>query len=150
MQVDESSQVQIHQLEARELDQVEALLADQQLALAAGLNLSEHPGARRWAIQNWLNQQALWGIFHGDQLIGLIAFFPIDAGRELGYLLQRPWWNQGIMTKAVQQILVHYADQLIVAYTREDNLSSQAVLQVNGFQPLAKEAGIIKWSTCKM
>lgn len=75
MQVDESSQVQIHQLEARELDQVEALLADQQLALAAGLNLSEHPGARRWAIQNWLNQQALWGIFHGDQLIGLIAFF---------------------------------------------------------------------------
>ncbi|WP_040468023.1 GNAT family N-acetyltransferase [Limosilactobacillus gastricus] len=150
MQVDESSQVQIHQLEARELDQIENLLADRQLAQAAGLKLSEHPAARRWAIQNWLNQQVLWGIFKGKQLIGLIALFLINTGRELGYLLERPWWNQGIMTKAVQQVLGHYANQLIVAYTRDDNLASQAVLQANGFHLIAKQAGIIKWSTCKM
>lgn len=49
------------------------------------------------------------------------------------------------MTKAVGQVLANYQDQVIVAYTREVNLPSQAVLIANSFQKVAQQAGIIKW-----
>lgn len=150
MQAEANSQVLVRQLNESDLMQVDTILADQELAQAAGLSLSTHPAARRWAIQNWFQQEVLWGIEVEDQLIGLIALFSIAQGRELGYLLQKSWWNQGIMTKAVGQVLVNYQDQVIVAYTREVNLPSQAVLIANSFQKVAQQAGIIKWSTCKM
>lgn len=91
MQAESNSQVLVRQLNESDLMQVDTILADQELAQAAGLSLSTHPAARRWAIQNWLQQEVLWGIEVEDQLIGLIALFSIAQGRKLGYLLQKSW-----------------------------------------------------------
>lgn len=75
-------------------------------------------------------------------LIGMITLRPdIDDGdgrtAELGYVLGRDWWGQGIATAAGRKVLVIARDRLalarIAADVKHDNHRSAAVLHRLGF-----------------
>jgi RimJ/RimL family protein N-acetyltransferase len=57
---------------------------------------------------------------------------------EIGYWLGEPFWNKGIMTKAIQKIVAYGFDELnlvrIFAGVFENNKSSQKVLEKAGFK----------------
>ena len=57
---------------------------------------------------------------------------------ELGYWLAQPYWNKGIMTKAVVEMLEfgfsHYDIDRIFARPFGHNIASQKVLEKSGFQ----------------
>lgn len=56
---------------------------------------------------------------------------------ELGYWLGEPFWNHGILTKAVNMMITHIFDKYpvykITAEVFIDNVASQRVLEKNGF-----------------
>lgn len=114
---------------------VQKLLSDRQLALAAGITLVADQNIQTWALNNWLNQQRLWGIWQGSELIGLLSAFPLaDQQVELGYLLQREQWGKGIMTRALQEFLTQNPGPIYQATAKKENLASQKVLLKVGFK----------------
>lgn len=75
----------------------------------------------------------VWGVFTDIGLIGSVAI----TGGELGYMLDRRFWDQGIGTRIVADALSKafdvYEFEQITASTWFDNAGSVRVLQKNGF-----------------
>ena len=75
-----------------------------------------------------------------DELLGGIGL-AVRAGvqEELGYWVGKPFWRQGIGTRAVALFLAELAylniSGPIRAQTLQDNIASQRVLLANGFVP---------------
>ncbi|MEP0262903.1 GNAT family N-acetyltransferase [Dokdonia sp.] len=72
-------------------------------------------------------------------VIGLIVLTDVYCkSAEIGYWLGEPFWNKGIMTKAIQKIVTYGFDELdlvrIFAGVFENNKSSQKVLEKAGFK----------------
>ena len=124
-----------------DLLKVQALLSDHALALAAGITLVADRNIQIWALNNWLSQQRLWGIWRGHDLIGLISAFPFNEKQtELGYLLRQNEWHKGIMGRAVAAFLKANPDNHWVARVEPQNVASQRILVKCGFQQIAKSA----------
>lgn len=75
------------------------------------------------------------------RLAGGIGFLDYEPGAfraELGYWLARPYWNRGIVTRAVRAAAAHGFDDLgllrITANVFSFNDASARVLEKNGFQ----------------
>lgn len=76
-----------------------------------------------------------------DEFAGAIGItFATDIYRktgEIGYWLGRPFWNRGIISKAIEMIIAHtfenYPIHKISAEVFDTNLGSQKVLEKNGF-----------------
>jgi len=88
-------------------------------------------------------QSVTWAIRRQDGFfIGGIGFQELHLGKshraELGYWLSKPYWNQGIMTKAVTAISQYAFDQFhlarITAHIFDFNQGSAKVLEKAGFQ----------------
>ena len=84
-----------------------------------------------------------WAIRSADgHLIGGIGFHDFELGKshraELGYWLAKPFWSQGIMTKAVEVVCGFAFKELnivrITAHVFSFNLGSEKVLEKSGFQ----------------
>lgn len=134
------------QLNLTDLPAVLTLLAEPGLAQAAGLQLAADDSLRQWAISNWLSQHYLWGIFKGKQLIGLMALFPVNEQvKELGYLLAKPFRQQGIMTAALHELLMQTTGITIIAETKFNNYPSIAILRANGFTIREQDANQLRW-----
>lgn len=73
--------------------------------------------------------------------VGNIGFIPeSDVQRfsaEVGYLIGEPYWNQGIVTKALQDAIRYYFDNTpiirLFAFVFEYNIASMRVLEKTGF-----------------
>ncbi|NQV53270.1 MAG: GNAT family N-acetyltransferase [Flavobacteriales bacterium] len=89
-----------------------------------------------------------------NELIGAIGIHPkTDIDRmnaEMGYWIAEAYWGKGIVTKAIQQMVVYTFDHFpdiarIFARPYGDNLASQRVLEKAGFTLEARfKATLIK------
>ncbi|HJA27412.1 MAG TPA: GNAT family N-acetyltransferase [Candidatus Limosilactobacillus intestinigallinarum] len=82
-----------------------------------------------------------------DRVVGIITLDRVNADCwELGYLLNRADWGQGIMTMAVGYLL----DRLkpgtrLRAIVDDDNVASQRVLAKNGFSQVRNDGEQGTW-----
>lgn len=90
-----------------------------------------------------MGEPASWGIEWKatGEIIGTIGFMWIqreNASTELGYSLSRKYWNQGIMTEALQEVIRYSFAELnlnrVEAQHETDNPASGAVMRKCGMQ----------------
>lgn len=133
--------IKVRLLQSSDLPALERLYQDDQLVEQAGLVLDANPEFKRMVFASWVDHQFLWGIFSHQLLIGTINLFPQEQGVEIGYLLRPAYQHQGIMTKAVGQVLKKTTARPIFAKVRVENTASKRVLQKNEFKLEATEQG---------
>jgi len=119
--------------------QLSALIrSDEKLRRAIGMNSKPTPEEYLQVIQDWReNKQSLILaiVLNGGTAIGQIALSHIElAGRgcQLGYWLGSEYWNQGIMTAAVELTLSLANDMglaLVTATIAKTNIASVKILQ---------------------
>ena len=89
------------------------------------------------------NEIAPWGIEwkENSKLIGSIDFVQYDRknfSAEIGYVLNRKYWNKGIMTEALKEIIKFGFDEMNLTRieTKLDsmNVASEQVMQKNGLK----------------
>ena len=89
------------------------------------------------------NEIAPWGIEwkENSKLIGSIDFVQYDRknfSAEIGYVLNRKYWNKGIMTEALKEIIKFGFDEMNLTRieTKLDsmNVASEKVMQKNGLK----------------
>lgn len=89
------------------------------------------------------NEIAPWGIEwkENSKLIGSIDFVQYDRknfSAEIGYVLNRKYWNKGIMTEALKEIVKFGFDEMNLTRieTKLDsrNVASEKVMQKNGLK----------------
>lgn len=129
----------LRRLNHQDLTELDSLYSHQQLMAAAGLVIDANPEFRRMVFSNWITNDYLWGIFCRQRLIGTINLFPQEDSLEIGYLLLPKYRQQGIMTKALQQLLTQVRERPIWAKVRRNNLASQGVLKNTGFKQAAED-----------
>lgn len=87
------------------------------------------------------NEIAPWGIEwkENSKLIGSIDFVQYDKknfSAEIGYVLNRKYWNKGIMTEALKEIIKFGFDEMnlmrIETRLNAMNVASERVMQKNG------------------
>lgn len=89
----------------------------------------------------------------GGKAVGNIGFMPeSDVQRfnaEVGYILGEPYWNQGIVTEALQDAIRYYFEHTpvvrVFAFVFEHNIASMRVLENAGFTKI----GVMKRSVYK-
>lgn len=95
------------------------------------------------------NTSATWGIQIKDtnKIIGTVGFVSWDRGNneaEIGYALSHEYWNKGIISEAVKEIINFGFTKMnlkkIIAECKPENIGSGKVLEKCGF----KYDGIIK------
>lgn len=94
-------------------------------------------------VQTFMTQPlGVWGICQkpNDALIGLIRLERLDVKHsraELGYLLNRASWGQGLMTEAVKTLAFLAFHELalkqLTIVCHQDNVASQKVAEKAGF-----------------
>ncbi len=100
--------------------------------LAALIKMSEH----------WQHGFGMWATVHKDSgsMIGRcgLCFLDNTPEVELGYTIDKPYWNQGLATEASLAILKYGFEQVgldrIVAIARPQNIASQRVMQKVGMK----------------
>ena len=89
------------------------------------------------------NEIAPWGIewIENSKLIGSIDFVKYDEknfSAEIGYVLNKKYWNKGIMTEVLKEIVEFGFDEmnLVRIETRLDsmNVASERVMQKSGLK----------------
>lgn len=82
-----------------------------------------------------------WGIEYKEngRLIGTISLFDYkNDSLELGYCLEKNYWNQGIMSEACMKVIRFAFEDVNVKYLRakhiDQNIASQKVLEKCGFK----------------
>lgn len=127
-----------------DLQQLSILLNDHQLTDRAGLILPVQSPARDQAIRMFVQENHVGMIKQGKRVVGMVVLSPwrgredrqIAHHYELGYLLARQYWGQGIMTAAIKKLIRDLPVGITLhAQTAETNLASQQVLIKNGFLP---------------
>jgi RimJ/RimL family protein N-acetyltransferase len=92
------------------------------------------------------NPMKVFAIEVNGEVVGSIGIYPQtdihEKNAEIGYWLAEGYWGQGIMTKAIQEI-VEYEFQTfdivrIFARSFSTNLKSQRVLEKTGFELKAR------------
>ena len=80
-----------------------------------------------------------WGIEHNGKIIGMVDMtFNEDHNRyEIGYILNKAYWNKGIMTKAAITVINYFRScgvNQFVGVPFIDNIASRRVLEKCGFK----------------
>lgn len=93
-------------------------------------------------IEHWKHGFGMWAIIHKDsnKFIGRcgLCFLDTTPEIELGYTLDKPYWNMGLATEASLAILKYGFEQIglkrIVAIAKPENIASQRVMQKVGMK----------------
>jgi ribosomal-protein-alanine N-acetyltransferase len=100
-------------------------------------------------LEGWRSGKSFcWLLFHRDDdgLVGCVAARP-EQGINLGYLLVRPFWGQGLMSEALAAVIGWAFSEPSVfrvwAVCDVENRASAHVLEKSGF---AQEGLLKKWS----
>ena len=83
----------------------------------------------------------VWGFVFKDENIligsGGITFRNDDNHHELGYIIARPYWNQGLVSEAVPAMITFIKEKtgirIIHAKHAADNAASGRIIEKNGF-----------------
>lgn len=129
----------VHQLELTDQKRLLTLLQHTELAQKAGLQLMANQKFQQWAVQNWLQQDELYGIWVQAALIGLIAIFPFQDGGKIGYFIMESYQGKHIMTTALQQVISKTSYHRLYAEVESTNQASQQVLIHNYFQLISHD-----------
>ena len=100
-------------------------------------------------------EPANWGLYlkENGKLIGTCGFLFIDGRNmigEIGYVLGKKYWNKGIMTEAVREVIEFGFEQLnlnrIQARCIVENIASERVMQKVGmkFEGVLREVVFVK------
>jgi [ribosomal protein S5]-alanine N-acetyltransferase len=91
---------------------------------------------------------------HDDRFIGnaIVRHADFDPSREveIGYMIHKSFWGQGIATELVAALSDYVLNTLhrdkVIAYIHPEHYASQRVLEKNGFKKIGEE--IIYGDTC--
>ncbi len=107
-------------------------------------SISDSRAYLRYMLRRYRNHEpASWGIEYKQtgEIIGTIGFMWIqsdNSAAEVGYSLSRDYWNQGIMTEALQAVIAHGFGSMnlnrIEAQHETTNPASGAVMRKCGMQ----------------
>ena len=92
-----------------------------------------------------------WGIEFNGKMVGTVGFTSFDFksnSAEIGYVLGREYWGQGIATEAVREILKFAFEtldlSLICAMFLPENVQSRRVLEKCNFNYSEKKSFLVK------
>ncbi|MDO4867755.1 MAG: GNAT family N-acetyltransferase [Clostridia bacterium] len=107
-------------------------------------SISDSRAYLRYMLRRYRNHEpASWGIEYRQtgEIIGTIGFMWMQADNsaaEVGYSLSRDYWNQGLMTEALQAVIAHGFGTMnlnrIEAQHETTNPASGAVMRKCGMQ----------------
>lgn len=111
----ETPRLRLRKLTMRDAQDIFAYSRDPQVAKYvlwdAQTSLADARAYLRYMLRKYrMGEPASWGIEWkaSRQIIGIIGFMWIqreNAAAEVGYSLHRAYWNQGIMTEALQELI---------------------------------------------
>jgi ribosomal-protein-alanine N-acetyltransferase len=113
-----------------------------QWSLPPSADLSETRERLAWSLKADPQAHAGWALVQPatDRLIGLINYHHREARHrrlEIGYLLARAHWGQGLMREAMAAVLDHcfgsFSVHRVEAMVAPDNMASRQLLQSLGF-----------------
>jgi len=76
-----------------------------------------------------------------NDIVGSVTKFEIEGNAEVTYWLDKKFWGQGIMTKALKDFLDIEMKRPIIGRVAFDNLGSQKVLEKCGFVKIGSDKG---------
>lgn len=126
--------------------------ADAVVALAGDREVSRwttripHPYHRQHAI-DWIGQpkqpdRRAYAVDVKGVVTGCVSYWPDEQGVEVGYWVGRPFWGNGLATRALQQMLAlptFPSHQLVTAQVMVANVGSQRVLEKCGFCRIGRD-----------
>jgi RimJ/RimL family protein N-acetyltransferase len=146
MQEIETARLYLRQFTLDDLDDLYHIYSDSEVMkyFATGVRTREatetaiHTMLQRWEQNNF----GMWAVVHkiDCKMIGRcgLGFLDKTSEVELGYALNKAYWNQGLMTEASLASLNYGFEILkldrIVAIARPENIASQRVMQKVGFK----------------
>ena len=144
----ETQRLRLRRLTMRDAQDIYSYSCDPQVARYvlwdAHRNIGESRGYLRYMLRKYrLGEPASWGIEWKatGQIIGTIGFMWIqreNASAEVGYSLSRAFWNQGIMTEALKELIRYGFRSLnlnrIEAQHETENPASGAVMRKCGMR----------------
>ncbi|MBO5049122.1 MAG: GNAT family N-acetyltransferase [Oscillospiraceae bacterium] len=114
----------------------------------AGWNPHRNIEESKMILERFINDKKTFALEHNEKVIGSLgieqyreAYYPeLDAlqGREIGYVLSKAYWGQGLMPEAVKAVIdwlfrVKKLDFIIVGHF-DRNAQSKRVIEKCGFQ----------------
>lgn len=76
-----------------------------------------------------------------DTVIGTVTKFEINNEAEVAFWIDKPFWGQGVATKALKLFLDIETKRPIFGHAAFDNFGSQKVLEKCGFVKIGTEKG---------
>ena len=143
----QTERLTIRQFVESDLDDYFAIVGDPKNAKAAGFQYAHHKTDAAYLLQTAIKQGMVFAIVETltQHVIGSVGLYPkigqngeqeADAA-EIGYVLNRAYWGQGIMTEAAASLIKTVVDQQLLktiwASFLDDNQRSQRVLENLGF-----------------
>lgn len=77
-------------------------------------------------------------IVEDDEVVGSIVAWDSDAGREVGYWIDRDHWGRGLASTALELFLAEESVRPLLAHIEPNNAASLRVLEKNGFVVVAR------------
>lgn len=150
----QAPRLRLRPLQAEDAEALHDAFADPQVmrhwSLAPSSDLAETRQRIAWSLAASPETHAAWAITRppDDRLIGLVNYHHREAWNrrlEIGYLLVRRHWRQGLMREALAALLDHCTAALeahrIEAMVEPSNLPSRRLLEGLGF---ACESGVLR------
>jgi ribosomal-protein-alanine N-acetyltransferase len=106
----------------------------------------ENPHDKELYLQKWsaiiqneaVNMQT---ILVNEQIAGSVSHFEMFGEVNVSYWIGKPFWGQGVATKALSLFLEKAAERPLFARVAFDNFGSQRVLEKNGFVQISTATG---------
>lgn len=149
----ETEQILLRPWREEDAEGLYRLASDPEVGPRAGWSPHRNIGESHEVIRTIFANDHTWAIVRkaSDEPIGCICYYlpsesnigigPHDA--EVGYWVGRPWWNQGIATEALRQIIDYCFNEkgfhTLWADYRPDNPASGRVLQKCGFRDTGRQ-----------
>jgi RimJ/RimL family protein N-acetyltransferase len=81
-------------------------------------------------------------ILFDGKVAGNIVSFEQSGEREVGYWIEREYWDKGIATESLRQFLEEVKSRPLYAHVAKHNVASRRVLEKCGFTVLREDKGI--------
>lgn len=140
-----TKRLQLRLLQEDDINYLTELNSDPEVRqfLPDGTQNKEQTKSRMMEFISWYEKQGLpcFIIFtlESNEFVGRCGFGPVDTGEiEIGYLLCKKFWGQGLATEAVSTLLdwakKHIKTEYIIAFAPLTHLASQRVMKKCGME----------------